>query len=321
MSKRLKIGIAVLVVLTATGFLFFRSMKKRLIRLVIPQVEEVYINNLVIENGIGKAHLFLFLENKDVIDYHIKSMDLALNNSSLELMRYKRDSAYVLLAGEKKKFDLEFDIDTKQLIKRIRSLQNKDSTTVTIKGFILFDTFFGDYKMHLDKAVRVKVPTPPDISIREVEYAGMRGLDSLDFNIHLAVLNYNPNIIGIKNVTYRFKGEDYFESHGQLPDVYLDTSDTVVRVVPITVITKRKLELLSKIILNTDKVEYEISLDGILLLDNENQPELNVSITKHDTLEVVKKNKHKKVKFTNLKKKERQAKREQKRSEHSPISD
>jgi hypothetical protein len=290
-------------------------MKKRLIRSVVPQVEEVYINNLIIENGVGRAHLILFLENKDVIDYHVKSMDLALNNSSLELMRYKRDSAYVLLAGEKKMFDLEFDIDTKQLMKRIRSLQSQDSTTVRINGDILFDTFFGDYKMNLDKVVKVKVPNPPEITIREVEYVGMRGLDSLDFNIHLGVMNYNPNILGIKDVTYRFKSEEYFESHGKLPNVMLGTSDTVVRIVPITVITKRKLEILSKIILNTDRLEYEIALDGILLLEKENQRELNVSVTKRDTLEIVKKNKDKKVKFTNLKKKERQAKREQKRAD------
>jgi LEA14-like dessication related protein len=315
MSKRLKIILIVTVALLGAGFLFFRSMKKRLIRTVVPQVEEVYINNLIIENGVGRAHLILFLENKDVIDYNVKSMDLALNNSSLELMRYKRDSSYVLLAGEKKKFDLEFDIDTKQLMKRIRNLQNQDSTTVTITGDILFDTFFGDYKMNLNKTVKVKVPNPPDISIREVEYVGMRGLDSLDFNIHLAVLNYNPNILGIKDVKYRFSSEEYFESHGMLPNVKLDTSDTVVRIVPITVITKRKLELLSKIVLNTDRLEYEIVLDGILLLENENQQELNVSVTKRDTLEIVKKNKQKKVKFTNLKKKERQAKREQRRTD------
>jgi len=132
-------------------------------------------------------------------------MDLSLVNSSLELVRYQRDSSYTLMAGEKKMFHLEFDLDTQQLIKRIRSLQNKDSTTVSIKGNILFDTYFGDYDLGIDKTIKVRVPTPPDITIREVEYLGVRSVDSIDFNIHIGVLNYNPNILGIRNVNYYFK--------------------------------------------------------------------------------------------------------------------
>jgi len=115
-------------------------------------------------------------------------------------------------------------------------------------------------------------------------------------------------------VNYYFKSEEYFEAQGSLPDVLLDTSDTVVRIIPVTVVTKRKMELLSKIILNQDIIEYEMVLDGILLLRNEKQKEIKVTVSKKDKLEVLKKNKKNKIKFTNKRKKERQAKREEKRA-------
>lgn len=304
----------ILVLLITSGAIFYSSAKKRIIKSVVPSIEDFYINDLVIQNGKGRAHLILFLENKDVINYHVKTMDLSLTNSSLELVKYQRDSSYILLAGEKKEFHLEFDLDTQQLVKRIRSLQSKDSTSVNIKGNILFDTYFGDYKLDIDKSIKIRVPTPPDINIREVEYLGVRNVDSIDFNIHIGVLNYNPNILGIKNVKYHFKSEDFFEAHGDLPDVLLDTSDTIVRIVPVTIVTKRKMELLSKIILNQDVLEYEMALDGILLLDNDKQNEIRVSVSKRDKLEVLRKNKKSKIKFTNKRKKERKAKRDEKRA-------
>lgn len=304
--KRILIVLVLLVLIALTVVYLFR---KRLIKSVVPEIAEVYIQNLVIENGKGRAHLVLYLENKDVIDYNVTAMDLKLHSGSLELMHYKRDSSYILNAGERKEFDLEFDIDTQQLVKRIRSLQEKDSTTVLIAGNIVFATYLGFYKLDINKNVTVRVPTPPDIKIREIEYLGIRNGDSIDFNLHIGVLNYNPNILGIKDVTYHFSGEEFFEARGSLPDVQLDTSDTIVRILPITVVTKRKMELLSKIILNEDKIGYQVKIDGILLLKNDKHNELNISITKKAKLELYKKNKKSKIKFTNKRKEERKRKR------------
>ena len=290
--------------------------RNRLIKSILPSVEEVYIQNLVIENGVGHAHLVLSLENKDVISYNVRSIDLTLKNNQLELMHYQSDSTYTLEAGEKKDFDMAFEVNTQKLVKRIRSLQDQDSTMVTVNGSIVFDLMFKEYALQIDKVVKVRVPTPPDIKIREIEYLGIRGGDSIDFNLHIGVLNYNPNIVGIKNTTYRFNAKDFLEASGSLPDVVLDTSDTVIRIVPITLVTKRKMELLSKLILKNDPIDYELELDGILLHRNEKRNEIGISLIKRDKLTFDNKDKRRntsKIKFTNSRKKNRQKKREEKR--------
>jgi|GEM_PF-3556402 len=310
----LKITAVIVVLLIGIAAVVFFVFRKRLIKSVLPEVEEVYVQNLVIENGVGHAHLVLSLDNKDVINYNVSSIDLTLRNNQLELMHYQSDSSYTLLAGEKKDFDLEFKINTKQLVKRIRSLQDQDSTSISVKGSIVFEMKFGRYTMEIDKMVKVRVPTPPDIKIREIEYLGIRGRDSIDFNLHIGVLNNNPNIIGIKNTTYRFTSKDFIESSGVLPDVVLDTSDTVVRVVTITLVTSRKMELLSKLILKNDPIEYEFELNGILLHQNEKRNEIGISLVKRDKLNFDNKRKgSSRIKFTNSRKKERQKKRQEKR--------
>lgn len=309
----LKITAITLVLLIGIAVVVFYSFRKRLIKSILPEVEEVYIQNLIIENGVGHAHLILSLDNRDVISYNVSSIDLTLRNNQLELMHYQTDSMYTLAAGEKKDFDMAFEINTKQLVKRIRSLKDQDSTLISVKGSIVFEMRLGQYTMEIDKMVKVRVPTPPDIKIREIEYLGIRGRDSIDFNLHIGVLNYNPSIIGIRNTTYRFASKDFIESSGSLPDVALDTADTVVRIVPVTLVTNRKMELLSKLILKNDPIEYEFELNGILIHQNEKLNEIGISVIKKDKLNFDKKRKGGKIKFTNTKKKERQKKREEKK--------
>lgn len=311
--KRLLITLVLLVVSGIALFYFYRS---RVVKSIVPKIHEAYIQNLVIENGIGRAHLILSLENKGVVSYDVRSMDLTLHNGSMQLMKYQSDSLYTLPAGERKDFDLEFEIDTRQLIKRIRNLQDKDSAMVSVKGNIILNALGRQHMLEVDKTIKVRVPDAPDIKIIEIEYLGVRNNDSIDFNLYVSVQNYNPNILGIRDASYRFSGKDFIESSGKLPDVRLDTSDTVISIIPVTLVTKRKMELLSKIILKQDPIEYELMLDGVLLLQNEKNKELNVSIIKKDKLSFDKKDRKKsdvKVTFSNKRRKERQEKRKAKR--------
>lgn len=303
-----------LTVLIAGGIAVF-YLQKRMVKYLLPTVEEVYVKNLHIENGIGQVHLILSLENQDFMSYKVNSLQLSLNSNQTKLMTYQSDTTYVLAAGEKKTFDIDFEVNTKDLVRRIHTLQGADSTVISLRGNIGIEIALKHFKFDIHRDVKVGVPTPPDIKMTEVEYLGIRNGDSLDFNLHIAISNYNPNILGIRDASFELIVPEFIKAKGNLPDVELISSDTVVSIVPVTFVTKRKMELLSILLLKTEPLDYRFTLSGILLHRNELQSEIPISLVKNDQFSFDKKAARlsvNKIKFTNKKKKE---KREQKENE------
>lgn len=306
--KRFIIVISVLILLALLAVAVFTLYRARLIKSIIPDIEEVNIENIVIENGIGQVHSVLTIENQDVLNYQILSINVLLFNGSTQIMQYKRDTAFTLLSGERQVIDLQFELDARQIMKRVRTLQDRDTTVLRVSGDIVFDLPFKPYTLSIDKSIKVKVPSAPDIQIREIEFLGVRSTDSIDFNLHISTKNNNPDIIGIHNAAYRFSIPGFIESNGELPDVDLDTALEVLSIVPVTFVSKRRMELLSTLILKSEPLDYELSIDGSLLLRSEKNSEIDIHIIKKDKLVYDKKKKKKSnVKITNTRKKKRQA--------------
>ncbi len=313
----LKRLLLVLVLMLAIGVSVVTYTRIKLVKSLIPRFEDVRLQHILIENGIGKANIELIIENKGNIDYKVKAIDLNLLNGSRILATYQNDSSFSFVSGKKKSYNLTFDIDTKQLLRRIKDLQNRDSTQIQIRGSLTIDLPLASYPIQINKSLLVKVPDAPDIAIPQIEYIGNRGADSLDFLIHLEVKNNNPNIVSIKNVHYTFEIKDYVSSSGELPNMLLDTSRVIQEILPLTLVSKRRMELLSKILLRADSLVYHLELGGDLQLNDQDMKKIPIRIIQHNELSTGKGGiaVPRKIQFTNRVKAERKKKRQQKREQ------
>jgi LEA14-like dessication related protein len=296
--KRTLLVLFILLLAAAAAIYFWRVEIREH---VLPSVEDVTVEKVSIHNNKAHISMFLTVTNPDMADFELDKVVMEVLNDTLHLMRYENDSALAIKRGETRTFPFEFDLPMKPLMKRIRSLQDQDSTDLRVIGSMIVKTNFGDFRLPIDRIIDVPVPTPPKVTVHSIEYLGHEN-ENYDFIINLSLEIKNENITALRDVTYDFQGSDFLESKGTYDkDVVPDGSGRAEVHLPVRVAAVNRLKILSKVLTNNDIIDYKLVMTGTVITKNDDISEVPLSFMKEGQVELYNKERKGKVPITKRK--------------------
>jgi hypothetical protein len=298
--KFLKVTGIVLIVLISLAVIGYFS-RKRLIKEVLPNVEQVEIANITVVGDSAFVRVLVMLRNKNWTSYELNYADITLSNDSLILVHYINDSVYTLKEDETRIFPIDFVVPIKDAIRRIRSLQDQDSTTINVNGYASFTTMFGTSKREFSKEVHVQVPTPPKIKLGELIYFGeVKEGDKnyYTFRMKVQIINFNDKEFWFKNVSYNMNAGKQIKSVGKIPqDIRILPNDTAYLDIPFRITIDNEVALFFKILFNNDVVTYNLDVSGTIASVAGLKQEIPATFTTSGQVELYDPDR-KKVKFT-----------------------
>jgi hypothetical protein len=301
--KPVAITLLVLSVLAVVGYLARRQLLKQ----VLPEIEKVEISNITVIDDSAYVRVLVMLRNKSWTSYELNYADITLANDSLVLVHYVNDSVQKLDVDQVRIFPISFVVPIKDAIRRIRSLQNQDSTMVSVRGWVNFTTMFGESKREFEKEIVVEVPTPPTIKLGELIYLGEVKAEEnyYAFRMKLKVVNLNKKEFWFKDVSYNMNAGKQIKSVGKIPgDIRILPMDSVIMEIPFRITIDNEVGLFFKVLFNNDIVTYHLNIKGTVVSVAGLQQDIPASFNTSGEVELYNPDR-KKIKFTVNKNKNR----------------
>jgi hypothetical protein len=274
--------------------------RRQLIKQVLPEVEQVLIEHITVIDDSAFVKVNVLLKNKGWTSYELNYADITLSNDTLVLVHYINDSLQTLEVNQERIFSIAFAVPVKDAIRRIRNLQDQDSTIISVKGSVKFNTMFGESQREFTKDISVEVPTPPKIKLGELVYLGPGKTDekSYDFSMKVQIVNYNKKEFWFKDISYRMTAGKQIESFGKIPgDIRILPMDSVNMSVPFRVTIDKEVALFFKVLFDNDVVTYHLNIKGTVVSVAGLQQDIPASFNTSGQVELYNPDR-KKIKFT-----------------------
>lgn len=265
-TKRWILAIVLLLLICAGIVAVFFNPKKGL-KLVLPDLDDITRVNAIIKNDTAYVDVDMLLENKsvfkldlDTLFYKIVLADSVLFNQTQVLNIHQK-------AGDVNTFKLPLKIPVSKTMHTVKSLQNQDSTYIEIDSYIVYNTVFGHAKIPVSKRVKIKVPVPPEITVKRLDIAKISVVDkTVDLMAVVSIINKGDLLdLNIHEISYHLVlGENLVTSDGvyNKPIRVKPLSETLVEI-PVTVKVNRIVKTAWKYLTN-DEVPYHIDLKAQL---------------------------------------------------------
>lgn len=237
---------------------------KRMLRSTLPDVEKATILRVSVTADSAHVDIQLLLRNKGYWNFRVKSLHLKLYDDTVQLVSYANDSVRTLHRHEEKAERFFVVLPIKKIMERIRERQGQDSTVIDIRGEIVLNTFAGDITKDITQQVTVKIPTPPEVNLQQVEYLGKEN-GAHQLMVFLNFINRNERSLRMRDVHYQFTGSDMIAANGYLADLTIPARDSMVLRVPVQVKITDKLKLIGKIITGDHTLDYQVSVQGTIV--------------------------------------------------------
>ncbi len=294
--RRIIITLLIISSLLTIGYL----ARKQLLKQILPEMEQVVIENITVIDDSAYIKVLVMVRNKSWTSYELNYADITLSNDSLVLVHYVNDSAQRLEKDQVRVFPIAFTIPIKDAIQRIRNLQDRDSTMITVKGWVNFTTMFGQSSREFSKDLSVEVPTPPKITMTELIYLGevKEGENYYDFRMKLRIVNLNKKEFWFKDVSYNMNAGKQIHSVGKIPgDIRILPMDTAHMEIPFRITIDNEVALFFKILFNDDVVTYNFTVNGTVVSLAGLQQDIPASFNTTGQVELYNPDR-KKIKFT-----------------------
>ncbi len=262
------------------------------ITLIFPDLHKISYVNAVIKNDSAFTKISLVLQNKNPykLDIDTVSFEVTLNDTGIA-------HQIVPLNIKQTRFDedtvqLPLNIHISQIKGLIAHLQSQDSTTVNIKGNIIYETIFGRKKIEFNKTSKIEVPVPPQIKVLKVERKGFDlGEKILKANAEIEIINNGKNInIQLTDIRYNITVKNTLHAEGVISKPLIIKPRSSLKInLPIEIEVYHPLKTLWLIKTDKDRLNYLLHIKCNL---KENISEKSFAspaeITATGTLELVK---------------------------------
>ncbi len=236
-----------------------------------------------------------YIDAKIKGDSLFTNIDLSVKNTSfynlvIDSIYYKVKLSEELVAEELVSLDIsqkKFETDTIRIPlnvpfikirKKIKSMQDRDSTAVDLKFYVIYKTPFGKSRFDFQTTEKIAVPIPPEIKVLEITNKKYKLLKKeLDAKIRVEVLNKGKNIdMEIMNINYHFKSNLFKHKKQTLQKkVVIKPKATVIIDLPISVEVIHPLRTIVDIAKDKEIINYEFIVDAEMMLgtlDNSEDP-------------------------------------------------
>lgn len=237
--------------------------RKPLLKATMPVVEDVTLAEFVIRNDSAFVKLSMIIRNKAVWHIELKQVRLGVYDDTLQILSYVNDTMKVLARNQVKKEDLYCTIPFRKVLQRIREHQGQDTVGLVLKGELVYSTFLGEMSTVVERRIPVQVPIPPRLAISGIQYNGKTdGFYNLLFD--LSIKNENAREMDLKDLSYDLRGGDYIHLFGKLQNVVIAAKDSTRIRVPALMQVDHQFALISKILLDKDKMPYSFVMKGTI---------------------------------------------------------
>ncbi len=262
-GNALKVLLILSVLIIAGFILYYVYNPKKAISFAFPDLHRISNVNALIKNDSAFIDISLVLQNKnpynldiDTIVFEIKLADtlVAKQTMPLNIKQSRFDEDTVILP---------LNLKVHQMMHLIRSLQKQDSTTLEVKGYIVYETIFGRAKIDIDKNMNIDVPVPPKIKVLKVERQGFNLKDKImKVNASIEIINDGKRLdVELSDVHYEMTVKETLHTKGTYSKlIVVKPQSTITLNIPMEVEIYHPLKTAFKIATNDDKMNYVLHL-------------------------------------------------------------
>jgi LEA14-like dessication related protein len=251
----------VTVLTIAAVVIFYVYNPGKALKLIFPELNKISYITTLIKNDSAFTKISIILQNKNPYKLTIDTIDfdLKLNDTIIAHQR-------VPINIEQKRFDVDtvmvpLNLSIKQVMNLIRNMQGKDSTTINVKGYVVYQTFIGRKKLDFDKNTKIEVPIPPKVKVLKVERKGYRIREkTLKANATIEIINGGKNLdLKITNIHYDMIVKNTLRSEGAITKpVNIKPQSSIILDIPIEIKIDHPLKTAWLITIDKDRLNYSL---------------------------------------------------------------
>jgi LEA14-like dessication related protein len=281
-------GLFILLLIIA-GFILIKFYPKKLIWLVVPEVERIGDININLADDWAHLSSQLTVVNKSFFTITIDSIRYSLKLMDQEYIHHEKYLGLSLKPSASDTVNFSIDIPLEELIRDLKEERKSgDSMNYAVNLSLVYSTLFGNAKLPLNKTAKIKIPRPPDLELTGIKYHKLH-LDHFDADISLNIINYNNIEMTISDLKYLIRIHDAAEVSGIYKEpVHIKALSESGVILPIRVEMKNVGAAFLKIIANNDKYKYTLKANGNVDLLSPKQETFHVNLMKEGVMELKK---------------------------------
>ena len=237
--------------------------KQKLLNLLLPEMTEITLVKGEIRNDTVFVNVDAVVKNKAPYEMNIDSIVCELSLGGKTLVSTSQYIGIRQKSGESDTVSFAVNIPISQTQRQIRSLQDQDSTGVSVHATIVYS----GYRLNLNKAKKIEVPVPPQLKVLKTERKDLKLLKrEVAVDLFLEITNNGKNLsLDIEDLHYDLKLGDDLSTKGKYPkDVYIRPYSSLVLKFPLDFDMKHPGATIMKIWTDNDRVPYRLKLSGYL---------------------------------------------------------
>lgn len=313
MTLRLRAWPIILILLLGgVGYLiYFLIERHKMLNLLLPEVTEITLVKADIRQDTAFVEVNMILTNKAPYEMNIDSIvcDLSLGGTKLLAV-----SQYVGLrqqSGQSDSVMFSVNIPISHTRNKIMSLQNQDSTGITIEAAIVYSGL----RVPFVRSQKIEVPVPPKIKLLKTENLEVKLFKKkVTADLFLQIINEGKNLaLDLHDIQYELTVGNDLATKGKFRDVSIKKQSSQILKFPLNVNLLHPGKTIGKIINHKDRLPFKVKISAYL--DFGKLKRIPVVIFASGRMELVNevKNKAKKKREREKKKEERKEKREDKK--------
>lgn len=263
------------------------SYQRIIWHLILPDLKDIRLAELNFDDDSVRVRLDLNIHNKGWWKIDVLHTELRAFDDTVLLFVYSNDSITTLGAGNDKQARLYVTLPIRRIMERIREHKGEDSTRIRLVGEVDCSTVIGKLSSNVDTNLVVRVPVPPRVFVREVDYLGKEGPRKHSTSLQLEFRNENPRELSMRDIDYELSSERFATMSGHLDALTIAAEDSTRVAVPGYVDGVGFFGLISRIVLDNDLMQYSFVLKGTMVsLTGVTDYDVPVTIRSQGTLEL-----------------------------------
>ena len=295
-------------VLAGTGLYYYKNQKK-LLKFVLPEVQEITLIRTEIKQDTAYIDIFALAQNRSPYKLHIDSIYCDVYLASKKLITEKQKIGLRQLKGQSDTVCLSLRIPIDATQSTIQRLQSQDSTDLMLDATIVYNTVVGKKRIHLNKGIPIEVPVPPKLKIVKSQKKELKLLKkNVTADLYLLIINEGKKLdLDISGLQYELHIGNDLDTKGSFgKEISIKPGTQQMIRFPLDFDMEQPAGTILKVWTDTDRVPYTLKLSGFL--NSKKIRNIPVVIFASGKLEIVNEERKKAVK-----KQEKEQKRAEKR--------
>ncbi len=269
MNKVKKTSIVLIIIVIIAIIIINVFNPKKALTFVLPDLSHIAYIDAKVKGDSLFTKIDLLVQNRSFYNIEIDSIYYKIKFSDVLVAK-----GLIALDITQNKFEIDtvklpINVPFKKIRKKIKSIQESDSTTVDYEFYIIYNTIFGKMKIDYANSQRVEVPIPPEIKVlsSSKKKYNIRH-KTLTANVKVELINNGKNIdMELSNIRYHFTSKKFWHKEQVLDQkIRIKPSATTSVKLPIAVIVKHPLKTAFSIIRNKDIVDYNLTIQADMKL-------------------------------------------------------